>query len=410
MTGLSVGRVGLGAVTLDDPEQYTGSAGPANRTVELSGTALASTLAESKALRDELMATADYAAAVPVTWDGDPTLDGFYRIDQASFDVRALHDRGFIPFRLSATRLGNAGEVLFRSKLVAAVLANDHGLTFAESEPFHAPPRGSFGYNPGATVPSSATRTGSGGAITIYRDVAAGVSPYWSVAPAGFYAGGVQITVESAVRAGVAAPNTPNDWQLENELVRVSPAGTGGRLNVAHHDGTQWEPAKVWRIQSGGSDVGQWDAVRILRNDPAAVSVRLSRDVAAGGEITLDLTLRRGSRYVTGYLRRHAADTLKVVLASAEVGQTVTPAGASSPVAVERSTNDGQGNRYVVGSARSFTADTATGGLSKTSTATLDFFIGSEIGGSGAATVDTSETLCLQYVGAVSERVVEARR
>lgn len=411
MPDLTIGRVGLSGVDLGDPEQYVGAASPNERTVDLSGTAVGVDLASTKALRDELQALAAMPSLiVPVTWDGDANLDGYYRLDSASFDVQALHDRGFVPVRMSLTRVGSAGEIVFRSKIVGAVMANDHGVTLAESEPFHSPPRGAYGYNPGATVPASATRTGSAGAITVFRDIDVAVSPWFSVAAADYYAGGAQVTVDGFVRSGLHAPNTPASWQLENELVRVAPNATGGRIDVAHHDGTQWEPAKTWRIQSGGSDVGSWNAVRILRNDPEETAVRLTRDVAGGGEITLDLALRRGSRFVAGYLQRHAAATLKVVLAAAETGQTVTPAGASSAVAIERSTNDGNGNRYVIGSARSFTNDLATGGLSKTSTTSLDFFVGSEIGGSGAAAVDTSETLCLQYLGVVAERTIGSPR
>jgi hypothetical protein len=411
MSILTIGRVGLAGVDLDDPEQLTGASSPAERGIEISGTALGSTLAITKGQRDELIAVANLPEpAVPVTWTGDPTLDGFYRIKNSSFDIRALHDRGFVTFRVSAQYVGAAGEIVFRSKVVGTVLANDHGVTEAESAPFHAPPLGHYAYNPGSTVPSSFTRTGADGAITVYVDVDFAVSPFWSVSPANYYAGAARITVDSTLRAGLTCPNSPDDWQLENGLVRVTPNGSGGRLDVEHHDGTSWETAKTWRIQSGGSDVGEWDAVRILRNTPEECSIRLTRDVSSGGEITLDLSLRRGSRFVVGYLRRHASATLKVVLASAETGQNVTPAGASSAVAVERSSNDGDGNRYVVGSARSFTADLATGGLSKASTTTLDFFIGSEIDGSSAASNDTSEDLALQYLGTLSEREIATPR
>lgn len=408
---LTIGRVGLDPVNLDDPETYSGSAGSEGHVLTLAGTALGGTLAETKALRDELLAAAGLAGTiVPITWTADTTIDGFYQITAATFDVQALHDRGFIGFSVNAKRVGSEGGVIFRSKIRGTVLANDHGVTEAESEPFHAPPRGFYGYNPGSTIPSSLSRTGAGGAMTVFRDVDFTVDPWWSVSPANHYAGGAQVAVGGYARAGVVAPNTPNDWELSNELVRVSPNGTGGRIDVEVHDGTSWETAKVWRIQHSGADVGQWDAVGILRNTPEETSIRLTRDVGAGGEITLDLSLRRGSRFVTGYLVRHASATLKIVLASAEAGSTVTPAGASSAVAIDATVNDGDGNRYVVGSAKSFVNDLANGGLSKASTTTLDFFVGSEIGGSSAAAGDTSEDLCLQYLGLVAENVIGAPR
>ncbi len=409
---LQIGRIGLD-VDLIDPEVYSGSGAPAGQKISLSGTALGTTLAESKVLRDELVALAAMPGIiVPITWTGDTSIDAFYRLVSASFDVQALHDRGFIRFTVNADRAGSEGDLMFRSKLVGLALANDHGITDAESAPFHAPPRGGYGYNPGSSVPSFVTRTGSDGAIQVYEDVDFDVDPWWSVSAANFYAGGAQIEFGSTLftRSGVTTENLPDDWRISNELIRVSPNGSAGRLDVAHHDGTQWETAKVWRIQSGGADVGQWNAVRILRNTPEECSVRLTRDVSAGGELTLDLSVRRGSRFVTGYLSRHAAATLKVVLATAEAGATVTPSGASSAVGIDRTSNDGDGNRYIVGSARSFVNDLTNGGLSKASTTTLDFFIGSEIDGSSAAAGDTSADLCLQYLGNLAEHVITAPR
>jgi hypothetical protein len=71
---LQIGRVGLD-VTLDDPEQLAEQAGD-RRQLTVTGTLLAATLAETKALRDELAAMVDLGGLVPVTWTGDPNIDG----------------------------------------------------------------------------------------------------------------------------------------------------------------------------------------------------------------------------------------------------------------------------------------------------------------------------------------------
>ncbi len=405
MTQLDIGRV-----SLTNLQGLNGSAGSRNRQVQFQGRIFGAVLADVMILRDEIQHQAAIDLVIPLTYDIDSQFDGFYWPNNASFDVGHLFDPYMFDFVIAMDRLGNEGSVIFRSKLVGTVAQNDHGVTEAESAPFHAPPRGHYGYNPGATIPSSMTRTGSGGAITIFRDVSFAADPWWSIAPAGFYDGGAKILVATYERAGIFAPNTPNDWELSNELVKITPNGTGGRLDVSHHDGTSFETAKVWRIQSGGADVGQWDSIRILRNTPEEGSIRLTRDISLGGELTLDLTLRRGSRFVSGYLTRHASATLKVVLATPNAGSTVTPPGASSSVAIDRTADDVDGNRYVVGSARSFVNDLATGGLSKASTTTLDFFIGSEIDGSTAVSGDTSEDLCLQYLGVLAEHVIASSR
>ncbi len=405
MTQLNIGRVNLTNV-----QGLSGSAAPNGRSVQFQGRLFGAVLADVMTVRDELQHQSFAGLIMPVTYDIDSQFDGFYWPGEASFDVGHLFDPFMFDFAISIDRLGNEGSVIFRSKLVGTVAQNDHGVTEAESAPFHAPPRGHYGYNPGATIPTFVTRTGSGGAITVFRDVSFAADPWWSITPANFYNGGAKVVVATYERAGIFAPNTPNDWELSNELVKITPNGTGGRLDVSHHDGTVFETAKVWRIQSGGADVGQWDSIRILRNTPEECSIRLTRDISTGGELVLDLTLRRGSRFVSGYLTRHASATLKVVLATAEAGATVTPSGASSAVAIDRTTNDSDGNRYVVGSARSFVNDLTNGGLSKASTTTLDFFIGSEIDGSTAVGGDTSEDLCLQYLGVLAEHVIASSR
>ena len=408
MSTLTIGQVGID-VTLSDPDAVSEAASANTRTLSIRGVVLGSTLTETIALRDELVNLAGTGEAVPVTWDEDPRIDGFYRLTSAAVDTQALTDRGFVPFTLGLELVGKAGAVVMRSKISGTVLGNDHGVTEAESEPVHAPARGHVAYDPGATVPSSMTRTGSGGAITVYRDVDFAVSPYWTITPATFYDGAALLRVGGRVRSGVDVPNLPADWRLENELVRVSPVGTSGRLNFEAHDGSSWDAAVQWQIRSGGAQVGEYDALTALRVSAEECIVRLTRDVSAGGALTLDLALRRGERFVRGYLTRHAGATLGVRLNTGEAGTAITPTGASSAVAV-RSNTTTNGNRAIAGSARSFTADTTNTGLSKAGTPTLDFFIGAEVGGAGAASGDAAADLALQYLGSIAERVVAQRR
>ena len=139
-------------------------------------------------------------------------------------------------------------------------------------------------------------------------------------------------------------------------------------------------------------------------------AIRLTRDVSVGGRYTLDLSLRRGSRFVEGFLTRHAAATLKVVQNTAEASSNHTAAGATSPVAVVKTGNDADGNRAVVGSAKSFTSDLTNCGLSKASTTVLDFYIGSRIDGSGSQAGDGTGELSLQYLAVLAAETVALRR
>ena len=220
MPTLTIGHVGLIGADLDDVEQLSGASNANGRTLDLAGTALGTTLAETKGLRDEIMAIANHAdQLVPITWSGDANLDGFYRINSASFDVAALHDRGFIRFRISAELVGLAGDIVFRSVLSTGVISNDHGLTAAEVEPFHAPPAGHGAYS---AVIGSVTRKSEDGDLAVYRDIT-DTRPLWSSTPANYLKAAAKVTVDDIVRTGLNIPNNPADWTLENGLVRVRP-------------------------------------------------------------------------------------------------------------------------------------------------------------------------------------------
>jgi hypothetical protein len=406
---LTIGRVGLD-VDLDDPEQLRDTV-TTTRRITIRGTVLGSTLAETKALRDELGALIDRNQFVPVTWTGDASLDGFYLPRSVSIETRSLNESGFVPFQVGLDRIGTDGDLVFRSKRIGTVLANDHGVTEAESAPFWAPPRGADAVDLGSSIPGSINRTGSGGAMRIWRDLSYAAELYYSTAAAGYLNGRSRIETGTTLRerAGLTIANDVADWRLENELVRVTPNATSGRIDVSHHDGTSWETAKVWKFLADAGEA-PWEYVAVLRNDPEEVAIRLSKGVTTGGISTLDLGLRRGSRIVTGHFTRFAAATLGVELATAEAGTAITPAGASSAVAVRKTTNDGAGNRYVVGTSKSHTADLVNGGIEKASVSSLDFFVGSEIGGTGAIAGDQAADLCLQYLGHVSERTIAVRR
>ena len=74
------------------------------------------------------------------------------------------------------------------------------------------------------------------------------------------------------------------------------------------------------------------------------------------------------------------------------------------------STPNPDGNRFALLSARSFTALTATGGLTKAATRTLDFAIGSVVGGSAAGAGDTITDLRDQYLMSMSDVTWGVRR
>lgn len=156
-----------------------------------------------------------------------------------------------------------------------------------------------------------------------------------------------------------------------------------------------------WRFEQGGSGVGVWDHLIPLRYSPEYAAIRLIQGRSGNrGRRTLDIAIRRGSRFATFFYTTTSSATLKIVR------QTTDAATVVSPWGVRDTNNDAGGNRWVVGTISTHTADTTNGGISKTAAVDFDFFIGYEQGGSGAVAGNAAADLGQQYVHHLSERVV----
>ncbi|MGI8333482.1 hypothetical protein ACRYCC_26315 [Actinomadura scrupuli] len=330
---------------------------------------------------------------LPVAWTDKPERDGYYMATSVSAELTDWQGEVVTSsWKLDLTRIGLDNETDLQSRLSGAARANDFALS---GERWHAPPIGHYAYYTGTTQPSTMTRTSEDGALTVYRSIPAGVSPRWGCAPADYGNARVRILSEGIERTGVNTAASADDWELSNALVRVRPSGS--HLEVAAYDGTQWE-SKNWNITVAGSAVASWTAVTVLRNDFEAAAVRLTQS-RSPGRATLDLTLRRGARFVEGYLQADTSGTLAASLATLE--NTTSFASAGYVVATS---NDGAGNTYTAGSAHNFTAH-ASGGVSKASSVALDFYLGAVVGGSSAVSGDAATNLRDQYIATLPERV-----
>jgi hypothetical protein len=142
------------------------------------------------------------------------------------------------------------------------------------------------------------------------------------------------------------------------------------------------------------------DYCTVLRNTFECIVVRITKGLAPG-RVTVDLTLRRGSRFVEVYVQHQFGTTLVVQRATAEA--TTASTGYLTATAA-----DGNGHKFVLGSTRTFTADNVQGGISKAATPVLDAYIG--VSPSGAASGDLPADLFKQYLGVQSETVQGVRR
>lgn len=388
---LTIGRAGRDSTTLEaDDAQWN------RRSLTLSGWLNGSTTSEVNATRDQIANLNDMGAelAVPVTFDEDAAVDGFYRVDNSEAAHIPAGDEAMFGWSAQLERLGGPGEVDHQAIAIGTTLRNDHGLDESTAQPWHATPVGADSYDADGSPLTTIIRTGADGAVTVHVGSLAGRFPRWHHVPAQHYLGAATLTVDGAVRNGSWCPDMPADWELANSLIRVGP-GTNGRLSVATHDGDEtWTAVKTYTLAVDAVEVAAWEHVAVLAVGPEFAAVRLTGTQSLA-RLTLDLSVRRGSRFILGYLTRTAGE------AALSIKRTATEAGTVFTGGVRATANDAAGNRYVLAALVDSTADTTQGGLSVTSDQ-FDFLLGAEVGGSGAQSGDTAADLVAQWVGWVN--------
>lgn len=303
----------------------------------------------------------------PLTFTDKPERNAYVNVGSVSADYTEWRNEVVTcDWKLGLTRLGSDSEVDLQSRLTGVARVNDFALT---GERWHAPPIGHYGYQTGTSNPTTMTRNGSDGAITVYRGIPTGVSPRWGCAPTSYLNGRVRLTSGGTELCGVDQPLSPTGWALTNGLINITTSASA-TLDVQTYTGGAWH-SKLWNVSASGSasSITSWDGATLLRNDPEHVILRLTKGLSPG-RATLDLTLRRGSRTVEGHLQTTTSNTLAAYLATAETNSSFAASGY-----VTATNDDADGGRFTVGSARTFTAH-ANGGVTKAAAVSLDFWIG----------------------------------
>ena len=339
---------------------------------------------------------------VPVTFTTKSYLNGYYEVADVSGTIEDW-ESSLITFRwqLTLNRIGTQSDTDIESRLSGALTrVNDFAVVGERS---HAPAIVHSSYWTDGTVTSAVSRTGEDGLLKLYRGLGVNTSPRWATTPAGYLTGRVRFTDELGLeRAGDASWLPALGWTLSNGLVRIRPLSSGGVLEVAAYTGGAWH-TKAWDLTFNAVSVGTFTECMLINNGPELVTLRLLKAMT-NGRLYLDVTLRRGHRFAEVYVQSEFGGTIKLVRAAAEAGTNST---AGTVVATA---NDVDGNKYIVGSARAFTADVVNGGISKAATASLDAFIGVVAGGTGAVVGDQVLDLQKQYMGLPSELVQGVRR
>lgn len=339
---------------------------------------------------------------IPVTFTDKPERNGYYAVKTSSATYTEYRTEMVTSdWRASLDRIGSDAETDLQSRLTGAVRLNDFALT---GERWHAPPIGHYGYYTGSTNPTTMIRTGADGAMTVYRGVPANISPRWGCLPTAYLTGRVKVTTTSSQEVyGVDVPLAATGWALSNGLVNITPSASAS-FDVQAYTGGAYH-SKLWNVSVAGSaaSITSWDGATLLRNDPEMCILRLTKGLSPG-RATLDLTLRRGSRFVEGYLQTSTSNTLAAYRQTLEANTSFAASGY-----VTATSNDADGNKFSAGSARTFIAHT-NGGVQKATATALDFWLGVAAGGSSAVSGDAATDLRNQYIACMPEAVYGVRR
>lgn len=399
---MAVETVTVGRLTLHEtfPAQLENDSAGA---VALSGIEYADTLtpADTRRLTEDIRGLT--GTLVPVSFSARPETAFYARVVSADVAVQRYGTQAdVITWKLTLDRYGTPSEADIESRLTGPQ-TRDTDFAVA-GERWHAPAVGHYSYFTPDASPGAVVRAGLDGPVTVYRSVPVGTSPRWGCEPADYLKGAARFEMDGHARTGVGLTPAVDSWVLTNGLVRVEATGiSAGRSDFAvyHWSNSAWQQ-KVWTINPGVT-YGAPLSTTVLYNDPEAVAVRVLYHEPLIGRVTVDLLLRRGSRFVEAYTQAQTSTTLQWRLVTTEPGTAGTGY-------VRATANDANGDRCVVGSAHTHTAITTTVGLSLATTTTLDAFLGAEVGGTVAISGDQASNLLAQYLGTPGEYTTAVRR
>jgi hypothetical protein len=339
-----------------------------------------------------------------VVFEAKDNHTGFYTVSDTGSKLTDWPEAEFFGWNLSLKRVGTENAVDMESRLASVVRLNSFALT---GERWHAPAVGAYAYftgtggSPSGTV--SRVLADGEGTITVYRGIPAGVNPTWGITAPNYLLGRVRFKADSQERSGTGIRLNATGWELTNGLVRVTPLASSGILKIESWDGGAYSTTSLDFAAAGGT-LAAFDSVTLLKNDFECVVLRLVKSLSPSGRVLVDLTLRRGSRFVEGFVQSSASNTISLTVN----GGLATTNNAASGYIVA-SGDDAAGNRYIMGSPLTFTGSTG-GVISLASTTTFAFFAGHVIGGGSPASGDGATTIRDQYIGSLAEQTLAVKR
>lgn len=338
---------------------------------------------------------------VPVVFTDKASLSGFYRITEAASSL-LRHANGAVQtatWSMAMQKVGGSRDVEVESRVPTIGRQTDHAVTPVY---WHAPAGGVSSYYTGPTVPATyVDRVSEDGTIRAHLGIPTDVAPRWTIPADEYLVGSARLLFDGIRRIGLHTPDL-SVWELTNGLVRVVSYQQG--LSVSCWSGGAWSSPKLVTFGINSVDYNAElpkPDLTIIRNDPEEVIIRLGYEMTDAGRVTVDLSLRRGARVVTGWLKRHSSASLSVTSFVNEPFGVVTGG-------IRQTTADASGNRWVIGSSKTVFTDPGWPFISRTGTE-LDFFVGHEVG-DPAASGDAYADLLAQYLGGTGELARVVRR
>lgn len=413
---IAIGRAGRDTgLTLNSPTYWSMNGDE----VDAGGALTASTFARLLVLRAQVNGLADNRdePIVAVNWAGDPSVDGYYEVLSAQVPMPA---RGLaalkLDWRVRLRRLAVHPDI---SSVLGGnlVRANAHSIAKGTTVPWWATPAdATMDHVTGAT---SATRAAETGNVKV-QYTTDGTLLYdtvrrWAAPASSYYAGACRVEVTDGIAwYAIVGRDLPNvqmtGWRLNNGLVRVSYGGGDGLLTVEHYVSGAWSVSKTYKLTytTSKTTLGAFSTVAVKDNRPECAQVRLGleRDSTAPYQLTVVITLRRGSLWAELVVTRDSATGTE----SIGIYRNTAEAGAAHTSGVHADAADAQGGKYVLTTSKAKTDDLTQGGfyVSAGASTAVDFMVGYEP--ASAAGPDTYTNQVLGYFAPVDEMVGFARR
>jgi len=395
-----------------DASAAPSSTTPTGRTLKIQGqesvpsaTEIATTSAMLEAWRADMGGLV--GSFVPVTFTDKTGLNGYYTVTDSTADLQNWEgEQQTLTWAIDLMRVGTDFEVDVESRLTGTTRNNSFGLSGVR---WHSPSIGHYSYfSAQGNTPSVVNRVGSDGTHVVYVGLPASLTtiPRWGCSVSNYMNGRVNFVDQNGVeRSGILfTPSNPTSWTLANGLLKVTPVPSGaGVLRLqTYNNPAGYAAVKTWDLLFNGTSLGQPQGVSLLRNEPEIIVLRMVFTYQSVIRVTCDLTLRRGARHVEVFLQSQSSGQFKIVRTTPEVGSSATGY-------IFATSADAAGDKYVVGSALSFTSDLVNGGISSSASVVyMDAMVGAQVSTSAAG--DLAADLYNQYLATPSELVQGVRR